>query len=161
MSRKSVKQRALNRLPKGLREGGRYDLPNGPLLGAYGVADAVARPRTVEIMCLEHDVVTGTGYFATALLRDRGRRGRRRGVPGHGAVAGALPAFRGLYARALCDDPVATLDDLREAVSTLEEIERTARRVFGSGYPTVDTFVESLQHARAALAARETPSPSA
>ena len=27
MSRKSVKQRALNRLPKGLREGGRYDLP--------------------------------------------------------------------------------------------------------------------------------------
>ena len=27
MSRKSVKQRALNRLPEGLREGGRYDVP--------------------------------------------------------------------------------------------------------------------------------------
>ena len=69
--------------------------------------------------------------------------------------------MRWTYARAIYTDADATLDDLREAVSTLEEIERTARRVFGSGYPTVDTFVESLQHARAALAARETPSPSA
>ena len=27
MSRRSVRKKALNRLPKGLREGGRYDLP--------------------------------------------------------------------------------------------------------------------------------------
>ena len=32
---------------------------------------------------------------------------------------------------ALYEDPDATLDDLREAVTTLEEIEPTARRVFG------------------------------
>jgi len=69
--------------------------------------------------------------------------------------------MRANYARALYDDPAATLDDLREAVTTLEEIERTARRVFGSGHPAVGTFVITLGYARAALRARETPSPSA
>ena len=39
------------------------------------------------------------------------------------------------YARALYD-PAAALDDLSEAVTTLEETERTARRVFGNGPPT-------------------------
>ena len=33
-------------------------------------------------------------------------------------------------------DPSATLDDLREAVNTLEELERTARRVLGGAHPT-------------------------
>ena len=33
------------------------------------------------------------------------------------------------YARTLYKDPSATLDDLREAVTTLEDAERTARRV--------------------------------
>ena len=62
------------------------------------------------------------------------------------------------YAEALCRDPTATLDDLREAVATLEEIEPTARRVFGGAHPiTIGTeFV--LRAARAALRARETPS---
>ena len=32
---------------------------------------------------------------------------------------------------ALYQDPRATLDDLREAVTTLEDTERIARRVFG------------------------------
>ena len=32
-------------------------------------------------------------------------------------------------------DTGATLDDLREAVTTLEELERTARRVFGGAHP--------------------------
>jgi len=30
-----------------------------------------------------------------------------------------------------------TLDDLREGVTTLEETERTARRVFGGAHPLV------------------------
>ena len=38
--------------------------------------------------------------------------------------------------------------------ATLEEIERTALRVFGSGHPAVGTFVITLGYARAALAAR-------
>ena len=39
------------------------------------------------------------------------------------------------YALALYNDPGATLDDLREAVTTLEETERIARRVLGATHP--------------------------
>ena len=60
-----------------------------------------------------------------------------------------------VYRRAY-DDPDATLDDLREAVSTLEEIERTARRVMGGAHPLTEGMEDDLQHARALLRARET-----
>ncbi len=46
------------------------------------------------------------------------------------------------YARALHQDPAATLDDRRESVTTLEDAERTARRVFGGAHP----FVEQVEH---------------
>ena len=43
------------------------------------------------------------------------------------------------YAKALYLDDGATLDDLHEAVTTLEDTERTARRVLGGAHPlTVD-----------------------
>ena len=65
-------------------------------------------------------------------------------------------ASRGVF---FGEDPAVTLDDLREAVTTLQDAERTARRVFGGSYPlTVDIEV-SLRGARAALRARETLSP--
>ena len=68
---------------------------------------------------------------------------------------------RCFYAKVLYSDAAATLDDLREAVLTLEEIEPTARRVFGGSHP-LNTAIESdLRNARAALRARETPSVSA
>ena len=56
---------------------------------------------------------------------------------------------------ALCFDPGATLDDLRKAVTTLEEVERTARRVFGGAHPLTKDIETNLQIARAALGARE------
>ena len=62
------------------------------------------------------------------------------------------------YAESLYEDPEATLDDLREAVTTLEETERTARRVFGGAHPVTTGVEISLRKARAALRARETPS---
>ena len=65
--------------------------------------------------------------------------------------------MRTIYAAALFDDTGATLDDLREAVTTLEEMERTARRVLGSAHPTAKETEHMLQDARAALRARETP----
>ena len=65
------------------------------------------------------------------------------------------------YARALFDDPGATLDDLREAVSTLEDLERTARRVLGCAHPAVMGIERSLKFSREALRARETPPSSA
>ena len=54
----------------------------------------------------------------------------------------------------------ATLDDLREAVETLAETEPIARRVLGSAHPDTEGIEDNLRHARAALAARETPPPS-
>ena len=65
--------------------------------------------------------------------------------------------MRKIFAEALYKDDGATLDDLREAVNTLEEMERTARRVLGGAHPTTMGIEESLQTARELLRARETP----
>ena len=54
-------------------------------------------------------------------------------------------------------DAGATLDDLREAVTTLEEIHGTARRVFGGAHPLTGWIEKDLPDARAALPACETP----
>ena len=61
------------------------------------------------------------------------------------------------YAQSLCRDPNSTLDDLREAVTTLEDAERIARRVFGGAHPLTTGIDGALQNARVALSARETP----
>ena len=66
-------------------------------------------------------------------------------------------AMRQNYAVALYGNTAATLDDLREALTTLEETERTVRRVFGGAPPLATTIELDLRHARAALRARETP----
>jgi hypothetical protein len=65
------------------------------------------------------------------------------------------------YARALYEDPAATLDDFREAVTTLEDVERIARRVFGGTHPLTVEIEDELRDARvdAFLRARETPTP--
>ena len=57
------------------------------------------------------------------------------------------------YARALHKDNGATLDNLREAVTTLEDTERTARRVFGGTHPIVVEIERGLRAARASPAA--------
>ena len=59
------------------------------------------------------------------------------------------------YAATLFLDKDATLDDLREAVETLEDAERIARRVFGGAHPNAVEIGESLRTARAVLRARE------
>ena len=45
-------------------------------------------------------------------------------------------------------DHAATFDDLREAVTTLKEIEPTARRVLGGANPLAIAIAESLRSAR-------------
>ena len=52
--------------------------------------------------------------------------------------------IRKIYARALSEDPDATLDDIREAVTTLEETERTARQVLGSAHPMTKAIEQQL-----------------
>ena len=69
--------------------------------------------------------------------------------------------MRRAYAESLCRADGATFDDLREAVATLEQTERTTRRVLGGAHPDAMGIAKGLQDARAALHARETPPGSA
>ena len=63
--------------------------------------------------------------------------------------------IRQIYAGALYEDAGASLDDLREAVTTLEDAARIARRVLGGAHPTAVSIADDLRDARAALRARE------
>ena len=63
--------------------------------------------------------------------------------------------MRWIYARALYADPAATLDDLREGMTLLEETERTARRVLGSAHPFTESVEKTLRKSREVLSARE------
>ena len=63
--------------------------------------------------------------------------------------------MRSVYAKTLCRDPNATLDDMREAVNTLEEVERIARRVFGGAHPLTVEIESSLRASRVVLRARD------
>ncbi len=65
--------------------------------------------------------------------------------------------MRTIYAAAFYMDAGATLDDLREAVTTLEVVERAARRVLGGAHPDSVWIQKSLRNARTVLRARETP----
>ncbi len=67
--------------------------------------------------------------------------------------------MRWIYADALWLDTGATLDDLREAVMTLEDAGRTARRVLGGAHPLTKGIENGLRLARPSLHARETPPP--
>ena len=57
------------------------------------------------------------------------------------------------YAVALCKDDGATLDDLREGVTMLEDADRVDRRVLGGLNPVAAGIQKNLQAVRAALAA--------
>ena len=59
--------------------------------------------------------------------------------------------MRWIYGEALRRDTGATLDELREAATTLEDMERIARRVFGVAHPLTVDFRKALRYARAAL----------
>ena len=55
------------------------------------------------------------------------------------------------YAMTLYGDPGATLDDLREAVMTLENMTRIARRVFGGAHPLTTSIDRCLRESRVEL----------
>ena len=56
--------------------------------------------------------------------------------------------MRWIYAQSFFLDSGATLDDLREAVTTLEEIEPIARRVLGGANPLTSAIEGNLRVAR-------------
>ena len=67
--------------------------------------------------------------------------------------------MRANYNVALVNANCSTLDDIREAVETLEEIVRTTRRVLGGSHPVTEDIGRCVRHSRAVLRARETPPP--
>jgi len=74
-----------------------------------------------------------------------------------GEGRGLAPTMRWDNAKSLYRDDGATFDDLREAVTTLEDVVRIARQVFGGAHPTTTNSEKSLRKARATLRAREAP----
>ena len=62
------------------------------------------------------------------------------------------------YARALYNDPDATLDQLREAELILDDAARTARRVLGGAHPLTSAIELYLRRWREGHRAREAPS---
>ena len=62
-------------------------------------------------------------------------------------------------AEALYEDANASLGDMREVATTLEETERTARRVLGGAHPVTKGLGGHLQNAQAAVRARESGAP--
>ena len=72
-----------------------------------------------------------------------------------GESDGIALQMRKIYAEVLCNDTDATLDDLRKAVTTFVELERTARRVLGNSHPTTALVGRNLLEARAELRRRE------
>ena len=89
----------------------------------------------------------------------------RKTIPVARRVLGDKDIFtlkmRWIYAEALCQDPGATLDDIRETLTMLEETERTTRRVLGGAHPLTVDIEDDLRNVRATLRACETGDMSA
>ena len=111
--------------------------------------EAVDRPEVEGALGAGRPVVFWAVGALRGVARRRRRRRRRRVV------------MRWVYARALYKDPAASLDDLREAMTTLEDTERVAKRVLGGAHPDVAGIRNSLRLSREVLDARETPSGNA
>ena len=60
----------------------------------------------------------------------------------------------GCYGQALYKDDSATLDDLRKAVTTFEDLARIARRTLGGAHPLTAQIEQSLQYAQEILRLR-------
>ena len=84
----------------------------------------------------------------------------------HGEDHDSTLKSRWIYARALYKAPASTLDDLHEAVSTLESVARLWTRIFGEAHPetpkvqrALDTARKKLADARAAASNKSKPPP--
>ena len=110
----------------------------------------------------DEDTLVAANNYAVSLGRVRrfeeAKSLLRKTIPVARRVLGENHAdtlmLRWTYAMALYRDTGAALDDLREAVTTLEDAGRIARRVYGGQHPTTESIERTLRDARAALAAR-------
>ena len=103
--------------------------------------------------------LTGANNYANSLLvlkhSEEARSLLRKTIPmaqrALGESHGITLRLRKTYAEAIYHDAGTTLDDLREAVTTLKELERTARRVLGGAHPLVLSLESSIQLSLKAL----------
>jgi hypothetical protein len=137
-------------------------------LGRY--EEALHLRREIYSLCLkqfgehEHTLSAANNYAVSLIDLSRFEEVKslmRKTMPVARRVLGendeTMLKMRWTYADALYDDAGATLDDLHEAVTTLEDTERITRRVLGSAHPLFGMIERDLQKARAVLRARETP----
>ena len=145
----------------------------GNLAGTYNQLgrheEALSIKRDVYFGCLrlngeEHEatIIEALNYAMTLASLQRFEEARsllRKTIPvvrrSRGENSENTLRMRGLYATAVYLDEGATLDDLREAVTTLEETERIARRVLGGAHPFTLEIGKFLRESRGALSARE------
>ena len=109
----------------------------------------------------EETLLAASNYAVSLKNLDRFEEAKsllRKTIPVARRVLGetdVLPLrMRWLYAIALYQDAAATLDDLREAVGTLESVALVWTRVFGKAHPETQKVQNALEDARGALAAR-------
>jgi hypothetical protein len=117
----------------------------------------------VKLLGEEHalTLTAGNNYAEFLILLQRSEEAKwllrkmmpvARRVLGEGKITLAMSTS---YARALHMDDGATLDDLREAVTTVEGAGRIARRVLGGAHPLTTVIERDSRNMRAALRARE------
>jgi len=112
----------------------------------------------------EHfDSITAANNYASSLVElghlEEAKALMRKTIPVARRFLGEnhdlILTMRWNYAEALYKANGATLDDLCEAVTTLKESARTARRVLGGAHPITKGLESELQKSRAALCAPE------
>ena len=115
--------------------------------------------------------MAATNYANTLVEMQRFKEARklmRKTIPVARRVVGesheVTLKIRWIYGQALHKDPVATLDDLREAVTTLESVANSWKQVFGQAHPETPKVQGALEMARktlarAAAAAESKPPP--
>ena len=120
--------------------------------------------RTIELLGERHGFSINEALnYANDLLDlrrfEESRSLLRKTVPIARRVLGESNAttlrFRWTCAKAFYQDDGATLDDLHEALTTLEDVTRIGRRVLGGAHPAVVDIEISLRNSRRALRARE------
>ena len=97
-------------------------------------------------------------FAAAGVLRSVTTTGSPRAISPRAFASGRRGItlrMRWCYAQTFYRDPAATLDDLREAVNTLEDTDRIARRVLGGAHPLTRDIEKCLRVSRASLRARE------
>ena len=148
----------------------------GNLACAYGELGQFEKALSMErdiysgstrLLGEEHESTLGAaGNYAISLVDlrrfEEARTLLRKMIPVAQRVVGESHELtlkmRWSYAQSLYKDAGATLDDLREAVATLEDAGRIARRVLGSAYPTTEGIAGEVRYARDALREREASS---